>query len=57
MVVHIQTSNEAVDDFLSLIRELALEKEREGFVRQAEQPRLRRKCPDVYIRPRIQASA
>lgn len=34
MIVHIQTSDDAVDDFLNLIRELATEKQRTGFVRQ-----------------------
>ena len=32
LVVHIQTSDEAVDDFLALIGDLASEKQRKGYV-------------------------
>ena len=32
LVVHIQTSEEAVEDFLSVVRQLALEKKEAGFV-------------------------
>lgn len=33
LVVHIQTTEAAIDDFLALIRELAEEKRKAGFVR------------------------
>jgi threonine aldolase len=35
LVVHIQTSEQAVDDFLTVIRNLAEEKKTAGFVRSA----------------------
>ncbi len=33
LVVHIQTSEQAIDDFLAVIRSLAKEKKTAGFVR------------------------
>lgn len=38
LVVHIQTSEAAVDDLIALIRELAEEKKQAGFVAPAEEP-------------------
>lgn len=35
MVVHIQTSETAIDDFLNLVRTIAEEKLQAGFVRKA----------------------
>jgi threonine aldolase len=36
LVVHIQTSEEAIDDFLGVVRNLAEEKKAAGFVRSVE---------------------
>ncbi|RDB29659.1 putative low-specificity L-threonine aldolase [Hypsizygus marmoreus] len=49
LVVHIQTSEAAVDDFLALIKELAEQKKAEGFVKPAagQQSNGHR---DVYVR-------
>ncbi|KAF8898362.1 pyridoxal phosphate-dependent transferase [Infundibulicybe gibba] len=48
LVVHIQTSEAAIDDLLSLIRDLAKEKKEAGFVRPKPQQNARMK--DIYIR-------
>jgi len=47
LVVHIQTSEAAVDDFLGVIRELAQEKKAAGFVKPEEQTHTYK---DIYIR-------
>ncbi|PFH50753.1 hypothetical protein AMATHDRAFT_60597 [Amanita thiersii Skay4041] len=49
LVVHIQTSGEAVEDFLALIRQLAAEKEAAGFVR-SELNGNGNTYKDVYVR-------
>jgi threonine aldolase len=36
LVVHIQTTEQAIDDFLGVVRSLAEEKKAAGFVRSAE---------------------
>jgi len=48
LVVHIQTSEAAVDDLLSLIKQLAEEKRKAGFVRP--EPVNSNKLKDVYVR-------
>ncbi|TFK41382.1 threonine aldolase [Crucibulum laeve] len=49
LVVHIQTSEEAVNDFLSIVRELAEEKKKAGWVRPAN-GQASGDFKDVYIR-------
>jgi len=39
LVVHIQTAEQAIDDFLGLIRSIAEEKRAAGFVRSVEKAR------------------
>ena len=39
LVVHIQTAEQAIDDFLGLIRSIAEEKRAAGFVRSVEKTR------------------
>ena len=48
LVIHIQTSDAAVDDFLDLVRQLGEEKQKAGFVKPEEQPNHALK--DVYVR-------
>jgi threonine aldolase len=51
LVVHIQTAPEAVEEFLALVRELAEEKRKSGFVRAAKE--LNGHVPqDVHVRIR-----
>jgi threonine aldolase len=49
LVVHIQTSQAAVDDFLKLIRELAEEKKKAGFV-PSPKPNQNGIFKDIYVR-------
>jgi len=48
LVIHIQTSDAAVDDFLDVVRQLAEEKRKAGFVKSEGQPNGAFK--DVYVR-------
>ncbi|KAF8807201.1 hypothetical protein BYT27DRAFT_7189286 [Phlegmacium glaucopus] len=48
LVIHIQTSDAAVDDFLDVVRQLAEEKRKAGFVKPEGQPNGAFK--DVYVR-------
>jgi len=48
LVVHIQTSEEAVEDFLSVVKQLAEEKKVAGFVQPDGQTAAAFK--DVYVR-------
>uniref|UniRef100_A0A8H7YAX0 Aromatic amino acid beta-eliminating lyase/threonine aldolase domain-containing protein n=1 Tax=Psilocybe cubensis TaxID=181762 RepID=A0A8H7YAX0_PSICU len=48
LVVHIQTSDAAVDDFLNIVRQLAEEKKAAGFVRPEAQAN--GEIKDVYVR-------
>ncbi|KAF8168324.1 pyridoxal phosphate-dependent transferase [Crassisporium funariophilum] len=48
LVVHIQTSDAAVDDFLAVVRELAEEKRKAGFVKPEEH--VNGTIKDVYVR-------
>jgi len=57
MVVHIQTSDDAVDDFLNLIRDLAAEKQKVGYVRQQTSFWTGGVYKDPYIRKTVRASA
>nr|GAT47883.1 predicted protein [Mycena chlorophos] len=50
VVVHIQTSESAVDAFLSVVRELAEEKKRAGFVRPEPSTANGNIYKDVYVR-------
>lgn len=50
LVVHIQTSSSAIDDFLSVVRELAEEKKKAGFVPPEDLPEIGDR--DVYVRAR-----
>lgn len=47
LVIHIQTAEEAVEDFLSIVRQLAKEKEDAGFVRADNAVA---SFKDVYVR-------
>jgi threonine aldolase len=47
-VVHIQTSESAIDDFLAVVRELAEEKKKAGFVKPP--PQQNGVYKDVYVR-------
>ena len=47
--MHIQTSEEAVEDLLTLIRAMAEEKQQAGFVTE-EQPHSPNTFKDVYVR-------
>lgn len=51
LVVHIQTSESAVDDFLTVVRELAEEKKKAGWVRP-EKIQTNGGChvKDIYVR-------
>jgi threonine aldolase len=49
LVVHIQTTEAAVDDFLVVVRELAAEKKKAGFVRP-EKSQQSNVIKDVYVR-------
>lgn len=51
LVVHVQTTEKAVEDFLALIRELAEEKRKAGFVAPGAEPQVPGKYRDIYIRP------
>ncbi|THH19712.1 hypothetical protein EW146_g1479 [Bondarzewia mesenterica] len=51
LVVHIQTTEQAVDDFLALIRTLAEEKRKAGFVRPESKPQTNGRPKDIYVRP------
>lgn len=55
MIVHIQTSEEAVNDVLNLIRQLALEKQRTGFVYQKTPGATKKRYTDPYVRKGVQA--
>jgi threonine aldolase len=48
LVVHIQTSGEAIDDFLTLIRSLAEEKKAAGFLRPVGKAG-NNSCKDMYV--------
>lgn len=48
LVIHIQTSESAVDDFLAVVRELAEEKKKNGFVKP-DVP-IKTKGRDIYVR-------
>ncbi|KDR84770.1 hypothetical protein GALMADRAFT_233107 [Galerina marginata CBS 339.88] len=48
LVVHIQTSDAAVEDFLGIVRQLAAEKRAAGFVKPQEQAN--GEIKDVYVR-------
>lgn len=50
MVVHIQTSEAAIDDFLNLIRTMAEEKLQAGFIRKTPVERQRQVWQDPYVR-------
>lgn len=49
LVVHIQTSESAVEDFLALISELAEEKKRAGFIKP-DLSTERKVHKDIYVR-------
>ena len=48
LVVHIQTSESAINDFLAVVRELAEEKKKAGFAKPA--PQQNGVYEDVYVR-------
>ena len=50
LVVHIQTSDSAIEDFVNLVRELSTEKKLGGFVKK---PYRRAKGGDVYVRAKL----
>lgn len=51
LVVHIQTSDAAVEDFLNLVQELANEKKSAGFVKH--RPSRGDKVAAMYVRPTL----
>lgn len=55
LVVHIQTSESAVDDFLALINELAEEKKRAGFMKP-NLPTEQKVHKDIYVRRTAKAT-
>jgi len=57
LVVHIQTTEEAVDDLLAAIRELAEEKKAAGFVPQTNGARSNGAYKDIYVRSGVKARA
>ncbi|KAJ7275266.1 pyridoxal phosphate-dependent transferase [Mycena haematopus] len=50
LVIHIQTSQSAVDDFLSIVRELAEEKKAAGFVKPPPAVNGTNVYKDIYVR-------
>ncbi|KAI0042672.1 threonine aldolase [Auriscalpium vulgare] len=50
LVVHLQTSEAAVDDLINVVRELAEEKKAAGFVRQEKSEQGLGKYKDIYVR-------
>jgi len=52
LVVHIQTSEEAVEDFLSVIRRLAEEKKAAGWVLRTDDAKTSA-LKDVYVRRQV----
>jgi len=54
LVIHIQTSDAAVDDFLEVVRQLAEEKRKAGFVKLERQPSGAFK--DVYVRKEVKTT-
>lgn len=54
IVIHIQTSDAAVDDFLELVRQLSEEKQKAGFVKPERQPNGAFK--DVYVRRDVETT-
>lgn len=54
LVLHIQTSDAAVDDFLGVVRQLAEEKRRAGFVKPEGQ--VNGAFKDVYVRRAVRAA-
>lgn len=57
MVVHIQTSDDAVSDFLDLVRQLALEKQQAGYVPHQKSFWTEGIYKDPYIRRTVKAAA
>lgn len=53
LVVHIQTSEEAVEDFLSIIRQLAEEKKAAGWVLRTDDEAKISTMKDVYVRRQV----
>ena len=54
LVIHIQTSDAAVDDFLEVVRQLAQEKRKAGFFKTERQPNGAFK--DVYVRREVKTT-
>ena len=54
LVVHIQTAEQAIDDFLSLIRQLAEEKRSAGWVPPTANGHAASALKDVYVRRKVQ---
>ncbi|EKM83414.1 hypothetical protein AGABI1DRAFT_65982 [Agaricus bisporus var. burnettii JB137-S8] len=54
LVVHIQTAEQAIDDFLSLIRQLAEEKRAAGWVPPTANGHAASALKDVYVRRKVQ---
>ena len=52
-MVHIQTSEEAVEDFLSVIRMLAEEKKAAGWVMPTDDNARTSTMKDVYVRRQV----
>jgi threonine aldolase len=57
MVVHFQTSEDAVNDFLDLVRQLAIEKQQAGVVPQQKSFWAEGKYKDPYIRKAVKPAS
>jgi len=57
LVVHIQTSESAVNDFLSVVRQLAEEKKAAGFVRPEPTANGKGIYKDIYVRRAVKKTA
>jgi threonine aldolase len=57
LVVHIQTTESAVDDFLSVVRQLAEEKKAAGFVKPPPTANGSNEYKDIYVRRAPKTSA
>ncbi|KAJ7706420.1 pyridoxal phosphate-dependent transferase [Mycena rosella] len=57
LVIHIQTSESAVEDFLSIVRKLAEEKKAAGFVKPEASANGNSPYKDIYVRRQVKKAA
>lgn len=53
LVVHIQTTQETIDDFLAVVRQLAEEKRAAGFVPSAQDSQPNGQPANIYVRSTV----